>query len=133
MPRPRQESKIQIPPRISGFIPLGYYSKETEPIKMNLEEYEVIRLLDYENLSQEQAAIIMEISRPTLTRIYERARKKIAKTLVESHKLVLEGGTAIFDRGWFECQNCKSFFNNYSETEPEVCPLCSKGNIIKIS
>ena len=133
MPRPRHESKIQIPPRVNGFIPLGYYSKETEPIKMNLEEYEAIRLLDYENLSQEQAAVIMEISRPTLTRIYERARQKVAKTLVESHKLVLEGGKAIFDKGWFECNSCKSYFNTYADIEPETCPLCNEKEILKIS
>ena len=133
MPRPRQESKIQIPPRVRGFIPLGYYSKETEPIKMNLEEYEVIRLLDYENLSQEQASKIMEISRPTLTRIYERARQKVAKTLVESHKLVLEGGKAIYDKRWYECHNCSSYFNFYHDCEPEVCSLCRSTNINKIS
>ena len=73
MARPRQISKIQSPPRVKGFMPLGHYTQEPERIVMlHLEEYEAIRLLDYEHLSQEEASGFMQVSRPTLTRIYER-------------------------------------------------------------
>jgi predicted DNA-binding protein (UPF0251 family) len=76
MARPRNNSKIQIPPRVKGFNPQGYYVKPSKAVNLNIEEFEVIRLLDYENLSQLEASKIMEISRPSLTRIYDRVRKK---------------------------------------------------------
>jgi len=50
---------------------------------LNFDEYETIRLLDYEGLMQEEAAERMNVSRPTLTRIYENARKTMAKAFVE--------------------------------------------------
>ena len=129
MPRPRQQSIIQIPPRVRGFIPLGYYADENEPILLNLEEFEAIRLLDYENQSQAEAAVIMKISRPTLTRIYLRARKKIAAALVESHQLLLEGGTAIYEGEWYSCEKCENKFNNPQEEAMKQCPLCAHNGI----
>ena len=132
MARPRQSSKVQLPPRVKGFIPFGYYADETEPIQLDLEEFETIRLLDYENLSQLEAAGIMEVSRPTLTRMYERARKKIARALTESHKIVIEGGKAVFNGEWYECTACGCHFNNPMHREVSVCPICSNPEILKM-
>jgi len=132
MARPRNNSKVQIPPRIKGFIPMGYYGQETEPMNMNIEEYESIRLLDYENLTQVEAAQIMDISRPTLTRIYERARKKIAIALTEATQLMIEGGNAIYNGNWYQCQKCSSRFNNPSDKSVDDCPLCSSPKIKKL-
>lgn len=129
MARPRQVSKVQIPPRVKGFIPVGYYKDQSEPVQLNIEEYEAIRLLDYEGLSQVNAARIMQISRPTLTRIYERARKKVASALTEARQMVIEGGNAIFNGNWYECEKCNSIFNNPGEQAIMVCPLCGSGNI----
>ena len=129
MARPRQISKVQIPPRIKGFIPIGYYKEESDPVQLNIEEYEVIRLLDYEGLSQVEAAGVMQISRPTLTRIYERARKKIATALTEAHQILLEGGNAIFDGNWYGCERCNSKFNNPQSVLLTACPLCNSMSI----
>lgn len=129
MPRPRQVSKVQMPPRVKGFIPLGYYKNQSEPVQLNIEEFEVIRLLDYEGLSQVEAARLMQISRPTLTRIYERARKKVATALTEAQQLLIEGGNAIFNGQWFMCEKCDCKFNNPQNVEVSVCPLCDSPNI----
>lgn len=129
MPRPRQVSRVQMPPRVKGFIPVGYYKDQSDPVQLNIEEYEVIRLLDYEGLSQVNAAKIMQISRPTLTRIYERARKKVATALTEAHQLIIEGGNSIFNGNWYECEKCNSKFNNPGESPVTACPLCGSGNI----
>jgi predicted DNA-binding protein (UPF0251 family) len=125
MSRPRNHTRVQIPPRIKGFIPIGYYSRTSEPVQLNIEEYESIRLLDYEGLSQVEASEIMEVSRPTLTRIYERARRKIAEALTEAHQLIIEGGTAIYNGEWYECTDCYCKFNNPSGHIIYNCPLCS--------
>jgi predicted DNA-binding protein (UPF0251 family) len=111
---------------------MGYYSDESLPVQLNIEEYESIRLLDYEGLSQVEAAEIMELSRPTLTRIYERARKKIATILTEAHQLIIEGGTAIYNGEWYECTGCDSRFNNPESKIVNTCPLCSSSDIKKL-
>lgn len=133
MARPRTFSKVQIPPRIKGFIPIGYYAKQIEPVFLNLEEYEAIRLLDYENLSQEEASLFMEISRPTLTRIYNRARKKIAISLTESRQIRIEGGSALFSGNWFKCNTCLSNFNSKQNQPTTQCPLCQSKEVVKIT
>ncbi|MFA9391810.1 MAG: DUF134 domain-containing protein [Prolixibacteraceae bacterium] len=129
MPRPRQISKVQMPPRVKGFIPLGYYKNQTDPVLLNIEEYEAIRLLDYEGLSQVEASVLMQISRPTLTRIYERARKKVATALTEARQILIEGGNSIFNGNWYLCEKCDSKFNNPHDTEFSKCPLCESPNI----
>lgn len=129
MSRPRKYSVVQIPPRVKGFIPVGYYSDKADPVLLNVEEFEVIRLLDYEDLSQESAAEIMEISRPTLTRIYSRARKKLAQTITESRQIKIEGGKAIFSSSWYECKTCLSSFNSTQSATVNVCPLCNSTQI----
>lgn len=59
---------------------------------LTLDEYEAMNLLDYQGLGQEEAAVLMEISRPTVTRIYAGARKKIAQALTEGLAIQIEGG-----------------------------------------
>ncbi len=132
MARPRNNSKIQIPPRVKGFNPQGYYANPSKVINLNIEEFEVIRLLDYENLSQLEASEIMEISRPSLTRIYDRARKKVAQALIEANPIRIEGGKIIYDEHWYQCSKCKSHFSNTYEEEVSNCALCLSPDIFKV-
>jgi uncharacterized protein len=64
-----------------GFKPIGL-PEENNPIVLNYEEYEAIRLSDFELYGQVEAAQIMEVSRPTYARIYESARRKVARAFV---------------------------------------------------
>ncbi|MBQ6404069.1 MAG: DUF134 domain-containing protein [Oscillospiraceae bacterium] len=61
-------------------------------IFMTLDEFETIRLLDREGLTQEQCAERMGVARTTVTAIYESARRKIAETLVDGRRLRIGGG-----------------------------------------
>lgn len=54
------------------------------------EEIEALYLMDILDLYQEDAAISMEVSRPTFTRILKNARQKLTKSLVYGHKLLLQ-------------------------------------------
>lgn len=98
---------------------------EIEIVFLLLEEYEALRLCDHEMLNHFQAATLMNVSRPTLTRIYSRARQKIAGALVAGKQIIIEGGKIYFDSEWFSCQSCGCFFNN-PEKQDEItkCPLC---------
>ena len=63
-----------------------------EPVVMSLDEFETIRLLDHEGMTQEQCAQRMGIARTTVTAIYESARRKAADALVNGKRLLIRGG-----------------------------------------
>jgi predicted DNA-binding protein (UPF0251 family) len=134
MSRPERIRKVITPPRFKGFKPYGYYGPEGSPVVLHLEELETIRLLDYKNLSQQEAAVVMDVSRPTLTRIYERARNKVALAFCEARTLVVEGGKVYFDEEWFRCLFCNSNFNNPRGKPCRAnCPVCGGNKIEPIN
>ncbi len=64
-----------------------------EIIKLTLDELETIRLLDKEQLTQEECALQMNVARTTVTAIYESARHKLASALLDGKRLVISGGS----------------------------------------
>ena len=106
MPRPEKNRRILQPPKMTGFKPFGIPRCKLEIVKLSYEEYETIRLLNYEMLQQKEAAILMNVSRPTLTRIYNRALKTIAKAFVEGKAIEIDGGNYEFSKEWYRCKKC---------------------------
>jgi uncharacterized protein len=106
MPRPRKCRKICHPPRMKGFKPFGLPLCKTESVKLTFEEYESIKLINYEMQSQDQASEQMNVSRPTFTRIYNKALKTIAKAFVEGKAIEIEGGNYELENKWFRCKKC---------------------------
>lgn len=130
-PRPRTPRKISTPPEIKGFRPYGGTGgKSKEPyINLLFEEYEAVKLCDFDQYNHQQASDLMEVSRPTFTRIYASALKKIAQALVEGRGVLIEGGHIYFDSSWYYCSNCNSNFNQPElDKLPGECPLC--GNTV---
>jgi predicted DNA-binding protein (UPF0251 family) len=126
-PRPFKLRRISNPPSVSGFKPYGNKkdTDQAQSVFLNLEEYEALRLCDYEMLNHQQASVIMSVSRPTLTRIYSKARQKIAEALVLGKQIIIEGGKIYFDSEWYSCKSCGCFFNNPDKQEEiKECPLC---------
>lgn len=64
---------------------------------MTVDEFEALRLLDNEGLTQEACASRMNIARTTVTAIYDSARKKIADALVNGKRLLITGGHCEFE------------------------------------
>ena len=83
-----------IVPEYVGFTPEGIPTGDA--VKLNYDELEAIRLLDLEKLSQKEAAGRMGVARTTVTSIYERARTKVADSLVNGKRLLIEGGDVTF-------------------------------------
>jgi len=132
-PRPKQFRRVSRPPKIAGMKPYGMAKGEEDSgfVFLHFEEYEAIRLCDYEGLNHEEAAKHMSVSRPTLTRIYSVARYKISDALVLGKQLVIEGGKVFYSSEWYSCQDCGSYFNNPASGQVvENCPLCGSRNII---
>lgn len=94
-------------PQFICFSPDGV--KQPEKIVLSVDEYEVIRLVDYEKKSHGQCAAVMEISRTTVTEIYEKARYKIAECLVQGKQISISGGNYKICPGHESCsgQPCK--------------------------
>ncbi len=115
---------------MEGFKPFGVPMRELDSVCMSYEEYEALRLADYEDLNQEEAARMMNISRPTFTRLYEKARKTIAKAFVEGTAIVIRGGTYITDNYWYRCDDCHETM--VSEQPASQCRECDSDNITRL-
>jgi predicted DNA-binding protein (UPF0251 family) len=92
MSRPCKNRVISGCPGSVVYKPAGIPARTLEWLSLGLDEFETIRLLDHQGLDQEKVAESMGISRPTVTRIYASARKKIAEALTEGKAICIEGG-----------------------------------------
>jgi len=74
-------------------IPLVTDAAPVEGVKVVLEltkgEFEVLRLVDQNDLTQEQAAAVMGVSRGTVWRYISCARKKVIKALLEGSEIFI--------------------------------------------
>lgn len=91
MPRPQRRRRVCSEPEYTEFLPKG--STGYDVVILFTDEYEAIRLVDFEKKTHEQCALQMEISRTTVTEIYKRARFKLADSIVNGKRLVIEGGS----------------------------------------
>ncbi len=94
MPRPFRCRRIEQLPVYRSFSPDDIEADES--VKMTVDEFETLRLLDNEGLTQEACASKMNIARTTVTAIYDSARKKIAEALVHGKRLLITGGCCEF-------------------------------------
>lgn len=127
MARNKKERVIQMAPSFCGFQPKGVQCKCGSDIYISFEEYEALNLCDYELLKQSEAASLMNISRPTFTRIYESVRRKIAKAFVEGSCIHFEeGNSTVLD--WLKCSNCQISFT-LTDLSQRVCPICKSETV----
>ena len=94
MARPKLCRRLSSPPPVKGFLPYGWGAKEGNPVELALEEYEALKICDYEGLGQEEGARRMGISRPTYTRVYEEARRLREAKATGSQPLPAGGAAA---------------------------------------
>ncbi len=131
MPNRKRYRRITMPPPMEGFKPYGIPMRELDSVILFFEEFEAIRLTDYENLTQVEAAEKMNISRPTFTRLYEKARKIIAKAFVEGKAIVIEGGDYIADDYWYKCKDCNETMITMKPADH--CRACDSDNILPLN
>ncbi len=99
-----------------------------EEVVLSLDEFEAIRLADFEGMYQEEGAGRMSISRQTFGRIIETAHKKIADVLINGKALKIEGGEVSMEEMIrIRCPKCKRVYDSASSPkEASVCPHCHK-------
>lgn len=91
MPRPKKWRNVCCLPDNERFGPLNSTGQESFVI-MSVDEYETIRLIDLEEMKQEECAEKMNVARTTVQGIYDTARKKLADSLVNGKVLIIKGG-----------------------------------------
>ena len=91
MPRPKKSRRVCDYPKTLAFSPEPP-AQPPATVILTVEEYETIRLIDREGLSQEQCGQRMQIARTTVQQIYTSARKKLAEVLVDGLSLRITGG-----------------------------------------
>ncbi|MGC9331660.1 MAG: DUF134 domain-containing protein [Bacteroidales bacterium] len=124
MPRRKRMRRVSQLPGHEGFQAVRSPkagSRNLPPVVLHIEEYEALKLMDYELMNQTDAAKYMDISRPTFTRIYESARRKMAQALVEGKSLNISGGNYEMDQVWHKCVDCGAQF---SDSKDVACPFC---------
>ena len=121
------------PPVYRSFKPSGVMRSTLEQIQLELSEYEAIRLADYEGLDHAEAATEMEISRPTFSRLIEKARGKMARFLIDGRELAIEGGNIHFRDNVVKCCNCKHMFNIKMGTGLKNCPECGSDDLVSFA
>jgi len=134
MPRPRIERRVKEPPRFQRFKPVGIPARLLEQIPLTLDEFEALRLADYNDLGHEAAANQMEISRPTFTRLIDAARKKVARALVEGKEIFIMGGSVYFRNNIIRCLNCGTIIQTDFENDVTIkCPNCGGTEFVNLA
>ena len=109
---------------------------------MNVDEYEAIRLVDYDGLDQEKAGEKLGISRATCARIIESAHRKIAEAITQAKAIRIEGGSFVLKKNLMRCMECgrvwettaKSGEKNEKKVAKQnpACPQCSGCRLVNL-
>ncbi len=130
MPRPKKRRMVSSPPRFSSFKPAGVRRSDLVTIILSLDEYEAIKLINYDGLDQTEASLEMGVSRPTITRLVASANRKIAEFIVNGKELTIEGGNIHFRENYYECLDCGHRFKIDINNEIIECPSCKSKNLL---
>lgn len=133
MPRAKKEKLVHSPPLFSVYKPAGIMRSALQRISLALDEYEAIRLADYLGMDHSEAALEMEISRSTFSRLIEKARGKTARFLIEGKELCIEGGNIHFRGNIIRCLDCDHMFNISIGKSVSQCPECHSENLLNLA
>ena len=96
MPRPFKTRWIDGRPEAVFFVPHPFPDPRIDHVVLSIDELEALRLADHQDLSQEEGAAEMNVSRATFGRIVRQARKRVAEALVTGKAILVEGGEIKF-------------------------------------
>ena len=133
MPRPEKKRMVHSPPLFSSFKPTGVGRRNLKAVELSLDEYEAIRLADYDGLAHAEAAELMEISRSTFTRLIDKARAKLAGFLINGGELRIAGGNVHFKGNIIKCIDCEHMFNTTFDKILRECPSCGSERLLDMA
>lgn len=89
VPRPCKDRHCHLYRDDRVFKPRGIPMHELEAVELPLDAFEALRLCDAEGFDQMAAAERMGVSRGTVQRLLARARRTVAKALLDRQALVI--------------------------------------------
>lgn len=92
MVRPFKRRFVRFDPNVVYFKPRAVPLSLLSEVELGIDELEALRLCDYKNLEQTEAAKKMKISQSTLQRILVSARKKVAEAIIEGKAIKIIKG-----------------------------------------
>ena len=131
MVRPKNCRLVAHRPDAVYYKPQGIPMRELEEETVTLDEVEALRLCDLEGLYHESAAEKMGVSRATLGRILETARRKVTGALIYGKALRIEGGKIrMTTQTKFQCTGCSHCWEiPFGTPRPDICPACGCANL----
>jgi len=126
---PYRKRLVQNIPNFKNFKPSGIPRKMLKKMELTLDEYEAIRLADYLKLEHLEASEKMKISRPTFTRLIDKARQKIATVIIDGNELVIGGGNVDLKNTFYQCRDCGDIQESPIEQQNDSCPDCGSPNV----
>lgn len=130
MPRTPKARKVKCHPASSIFKPAGIPKIGLSEVVLTLDEFEAVRLADFEGLYQDDAAGSMDVSRQTFGNILVEAHRKIADCLVNGKALRIEGGIVDIYDTLLECGKCLRRWPQPDEKQDlSECPACGSADI----
>jgi uncharacterized protein len=125
MPRPRKCRFVTQKPGVTFFKPQGIPLRLLEHVQITVDELEALRLADFLDMSHEEAARQLQVSRPTVTRMLARAHQAIAEALVVGKAIRIEGGDYVLKGLERHCPKCGAqWFAVDGSTTTQVCSQC---------
>ena len=127
MARPKKHRRIGCSPSSYYFKPAGVPLGHLEEVTLEADELEAIRLGDLLNLSQEEAAELMKVSRATFGRIVNKAREKIADSILNGKAIKIsdEISGELKDKFTFICKKCGLEIKMKNRRRLGSCPKCN--------
>lgn len=133
MARPVNCRTVENLPVSTFFKPQGVPKSSLDVQELTIDEFEALRLADFEGLYHSAAAKSMHVSRPTFGRIIDNARRKVAQALVLGQALEIKGGEVNMTARKFTCYNCQHNWEvQYGTGRPQGCPSCKSTNIHRV-
>lgn len=134
MPRPKHCRFVGFWPGAMIFKPIGLPTDNCGEVVLHIDEWEALRLADYEGLYQEEAAARMGVSRQTFGRILQAARRTVAEALVKGLALRIEGGPVqMVETRIFRCADCGHRWEvPFGGGRPPGCPACQSQNFHRV-
>jgi predicted DNA-binding protein (UPF0251 family) len=124
-----RKRRVDTPPEFYHFKPAGVPRKQLKKMHLTLDEFEALRLADLLNHDHYQAAEQMAISRPTFSRLIEKARHKVAASIVHGRELIITGGNVEFKRTHCRCNSCGSEALRTVTNSNLDCPKCGSHDV----
>ncbi len=127
--RPFRCRRISTEAKVKYFKPRGIPLCELEEVVLTPDEFEALRLADFDLLYQADAAIKMKISRQTFGNIINSAHKKIADALLHGKAICINGQPEKLMFEMHECSKCGHKWE-MNANSIQKCPECGNDDSI---